>query len=164
MKVSKRRRRENKTDYLKRIKLLKSNIPRIVFRKTNKYLIAQYVESKDAQDKIKIGLNSRDLFKYGWPEKFKGSLKSIPASYLIGFLMAKKISKDKLKKPIIDFGMIRALHKTKIYGFVKGLIDGGIDISDKKDIFPEEDRIKGKNLKKDFSDEFEKIKLNIEKE
>jgi len=163
MKVSKRRRKENKTDYLNRIKLLKSNIPRVVFRKTNKYLIVQYVESKNAQDTIKIGITTKDLSKYGWPNEFKGSLKSIPASYLIGFLMAKKISKEKLEKPIIDFGMARTLHKTKIYGFIKGLMDGGIHVSDKENIFPEEDRIKGKSLKKDFSSEFEKIKLNIEK-
>lgn len=164
MKISKRRRRENKTDYLTRIKLLKSNTPRIVFRRTNKYLIAQYVESANAQDKIKIGLNTKDLSKHGWPEEFKGSLKSIPAAYLLGFLMAKRIGKEKLEKPIIDFGMARTLHKTKIYGFLKGLTDGGIHISDKEDIFPEEDRVKGKSLKKDFSGEFEKIKLNIEKQ
>ena len=41
MKVSKRRRIEAKTDYAKRIKLLKSEKPRLVFRRTNKYIIAQ---------------------------------------------------------------------------------------------------------------------------
>ncbi len=163
MKVSKRRRRENKTDYLNRMNLLKSNTPRIVFRKTNRYLIVQYVQSKNAQDSIKIGFTTKDLNKYGWPNEFKGSLKSIPAAYLVGLLMAKKITKEKLEKPIIDFGMIRTLHKTKIYGFIKGLTDGGMNISDKENIFPEEDRIKGKDLKKDFSGEFEKIKSNIEK-
>jgi len=52
MKINKRRKREYKTDYLKRIKFLKSNSPRVVFRKTNKYLIAQYTTSKEAKDKI----------------------------------------------------------------------------------------------------------------
>ena len=57
MKTLKRRRRESKTDYGKRIKLLKGNTPRIVFRKTNKHIIAQYISSKEAQDKIEIGIN-----------------------------------------------------------------------------------------------------------
>ena len=72
MKVDKRRRRENKTDYLNRLKLLKGGSPRIVFRKTNKYIIAQYVTSKEAQDKIEFGISSKDLIKHGWPKEFSG--------------------------------------------------------------------------------------------
>ena len=123
MKVNKRRRRENKTDYLKRLKLLKSKSPRIVFRKTNKYIIAQYITSKQAQDKIEIGVNSKHLMTYGWPKDFGGSLKSIPASYLVGLLMGKKIIEKKLESPIADFGMIKNLHKTKYYAFLKGICD-----------------------------------------
>ena len=70
MKTLRRRRRENKTDYGKRVKLLGGGIPRIVFRKTNKYLIAQYVKSHQAQDKVVFNLNSKELLKYGWPKKF----------------------------------------------------------------------------------------------
>ncbi len=161
MKVSKRRRREFKTDYAKRIKLLKSNAPRIVFRKTNRYLIAQYVLSKEAQDKIKMGVNSKDLFKFGWPKEAAGGLKSISAGYLTGLLMGKKILKEKLGKPIVDFGMIKTLHKTKVYGFLKGLIDAGIEISCKKEAFPSEERIKGEHLKNKVP--FEEIKSKIEK-
>tara|TARA_Y100000034_G_scaffold19272_2_gene21702 strand:- start:1346 stop:1840 length:495 start_codon:yes stop_codon:yes gene_type:complete len=164
MKTLKRRRKENKTNYLKRIKLLKSKSPRIVFRKTNKYIISQYVTSKQARDKVEISINSKQLIKYGWPKEFNGSLKSLPASYLTGFLIGKKILLKKLEKPIIDFGMIRPLHKTKIYSFLKGLIDSGIKIKSKEDIFPDENRIKGKHMKKDFSQIFEEIKLKIEKE
>ena len=161
MKIQKRRRREAKTDYLNRIKLLKSGKPRIVFRKTNRYVLAQYVTSKEAQDKVKLGLTSKELIKFGWPEKQKSSLKSIPASYFTGFLIGKKILKNKLEEPILDFGMIRTLHKTKAYAFLKGVIDSGIKISCKEEGFPEESRIKGESLKEKIP--FEKIKLNIEK-
>ncbi len=164
MRTQKRRRKERKTDYLKRLKLLKSEKPRVVFRKTNRYVIAQYILSEEAKDKIIFGRNSKELMKFGWPKEFEGSLKSIPASYLLGFLIGKKIIKDKLEMPIIDFGMIRPLHKSKIYAFQKGLIDYGVKIkSSKKEIFPEEERIIGKNLKKDFSGIFNKIKQEIEK-
>ena len=93
MKTLKRRRRENKTDYLKRLKLLKSGSPRIVFRKTNKYLIVQYVTSEETKDKIEIGITSKKLINYGWPKNLEGSLKSLPASYLVGLLIGKKILK-----------------------------------------------------------------------
>ena len=163
MKTLKKRRKQNKTDYKTRMGLLKSGKPRLVFRKTNNYLIVQYVESEEAKDKVKFGNTSKDLLKYGWPEEFKRSLKSIPAAYLTGYLVGKEILKKKLEQPIVDFGMLRTIYKTKIYGFLKGLIDSGVKISCKKEAFPEEERIQGKNLKKDFSKYFIKIKTEIKK-
>ena len=164
MKTLKRRRKSNQTDYMKRLKLLKSSKPRIVFRKTNKYVIAQYITSNETLDKIEIGTNSKQLLKYGWSEKFKGSLKSIPASYLTGLLLGKKILKEKKEHPILDFGMIKGIHGTKIFAFMKGVIDAGIKLKHSKEIFPSEDKIAGKNLKDDFSKDFEKIKSKIENE
>src|SRR3989344_3321855 len=164
MKTIKRRRKEYKTDYLKRIKLLKSGSPRVVFRKTNKYIIAQYVTSSEAQDKIEIGINSKILLKYGWPKEREGSLKSLPASYLIGLLIGRNILKHKLENPIVDLGMLRTPHKSKVYAFLKGLIDAGIKIKCEKEAFPSEERIKGKHLTNDFSKLFDGIKSKIEKE
>ena len=161
MRTVKRRRKENKTDYANRIRLLKSGIPRIVFRKTNKYLLVQYVTSKEAQDKIEINLTSKELLKYGWPEEFKGSLKSIPAAYFTGVLISNKIKDKKLKNPIVDFGMLRVLHKTKVFAYIKGLIDSGLEIeSSKEDAFPEEERILGKHLKNKI--DVSKIKSGID--
>ena len=126
----------------------------MVFRKTNKYVIVQYVTSKQAQDKVVFGVTSKDLIKHGW-EKDSGSLKAIPAVYLTGYLIGKQIIKKKLETPIVDFGMIRVLHKTKTYAFLKGLIDSGVEIKCEKG-FPDEEKIKGKV-------DIEKIKLNIDK-
>ncbi|MFH1325734.1 MAG: 50S ribosomal protein L18 [archaeon] len=164
MKTVKRRRRENKTDYLKRLKMLKGEKPRIVFRKTNKYLIAQYVTNKNVEDKTEIGINSKILMKYGWPKEFENSLKSLSAAYLLGFLMGKRIVKEKKETPIIDLGMARIVHKTKLFAFMKGIVDLGVKIKHDEKTFPDENRIKGKNLKKDFSSHFEKIKSQMEKE
>ncbi|VVB83593.1 50S ribosomal protein L18 [uncultured archaeon] len=163
MKIDKRRRRESKTDYARRFKLLKGESPRIVFRKTNKYIIAQYVSSREAQDKIEIGITSKNLKKYGWPDEFSGSLKSVPASYLTGFLLGKEIIGKKLKAPIADIGMIRAISKNKAFAFLKGINDAGVKIKCPEENFPDEDRISGKNMKKDFSKTFKEIKSSIEK-
>ena len=57
--------------------------------------------------------------------------------------------------------MLRVLHKSRIYGFLKGMIDSGTKISCSEKMFPSEDRISGKHLKKDFSKIFESIKSKI---
>jgi len=163
MKTLKKRKAEHKTDYAKRIKLLKSELPRVVFRKTNRYVLAQYVTSDEAQDKIILGITSKVLLKHGWPEELRGSLKSIPASYLTGYLIGIQIIKKKLETPIIDFGMHRVLHKSKLHAFLKGLSDSGVKIKCKEEAFPEQDRIKGKHMKKDFSKTFEEIKTKLNK-
>ena len=99
MKLDKKRKLQGKTNYRKRLILLKGNLPRLVVRKTNRYVIIQIIESKNAQDKVASSVNTRDLLKYGWPDSKTGSLKSIPACYLGGFLIGKK---TKVKKVILD--------------------------------------------------------------
>ncbi|MCA9487669.1 MAG: hypothetical protein KC516_01770 [Nanoarchaeota archaeon] len=162
MKTQKKRRIERKTDYKRRMNLLKGNVPRLVFRRTNTRLLAQYVSSEEAKDKIIFGVDTKALMNYGWPKEFSGSLKSIPAAYLLGYLSAKKINDSKLEMPIVDLGMIRVLPKTKVFGFLKGLVDGGVKTTEKSEKFPEEERIQGKNLKEDFSKHFNAIKSKIE--
>jgi large subunit ribosomal protein L18 len=162
MKTLRRRRKEKKTDYNIRIKLLKSGVPRLVFRKSSRYIISQYVVSEEAKDKIVIGTTSKILMKYGWPEEMRGSLKSLPASYLTGYFFGKKIVNEKLETPILDIGMMRNVNKNRFFAFIKGLIDAGIKINSKKESFPEDERIKGKSLKRDFSVMFVKIKNKID--
>ena len=163
MRISKRRRIEGKTDYAHRVRMLKGETPRVVFRKTNRYVIAEYITSHEAQDKVEIGLTSKNLKKYGWPEEFDGSLKSITATYLTGYLMGKEIAKKKLATPIVDVGMVRTLSKNKVFAFINGLVDSGLKIKCSKEKFPEVERIEGKSMKKDFSKTFKEIKSKLEK-
>lgn len=162
MKLAKRRRREGKTDYLARRKMLQGNKPRVVFRKTNKYVIGQYVLSNAAQDSVKIGLNSKKLLAYGWPKENLGGLKSTTASYLLGLLLGKKIQKEKLETPIVDFGMLKTIHKNKLFGFILGLKDSGLEIKCPEEAIPSEDRIKGEHLKSKIN--FDEIKSKIDAE
>ena len=158
MKTIKSRRRKAITNYSKRIELLKSERPRIVLRKSNKYVVAQYVTSKEAQDKILFEVSSRKLSKFGWPEKSK-SIKNLSAFYLTGLLIGKEIQDKKIEEPILDLGMMRTLHKSNIFGFIKGIIDAGIEISCKEESLPDEERIKGEHLTNKIP--FEKIKIAI---
>jgi large subunit ribosomal protein L18 len=154
-KLDKRRRRECKTNYNKRLILLKGIKPRLVVRKTNKYIIMQIVESLHAQDKILYSANTKDLLKQGWPEEKKGSLKSISAGYLGGLLLGKKALAGGFKdKIILDSGLIPSTKGSRVYAVVKGVADSGVDIPyDEKVMFDEE-----KIAEKIGKDVFDKIK------
>jgi len=151
--VSKKRRREKKTNYLRRKRLLESNKPRIIIRKTNKYIILQYIESKFAQDKILYTTNSKDLIRYGWPKDKQGSLKNLGASYLSGVLFGQILKKNKQNKEVIlDIGLIRSTSGSRVYAALKGVIDSGIKINADKKMFPDEKRIQSEKVK-DFFDQ-----------
>ena len=159
LRTLKRRRRENKTDYKARRILLTSGLPRIVVRITNKYFILQAVESDEAQDKVISTVTSKELLKNGWDKKMSGSLKSIPAGYLTGLLLAKKLKKGKY---IMDLGMIRTLKGSRVFAVVKGLIDGGLDIPANESVFPSEERLNGEHLRDDVKAMIAKVKGVLE--
>jgi len=158
LRTTKRRRRENRTDYKARRVLLTSGAPRIVVRRTNKYFIVQAVESNEAQDKVITTITSKDLLKNGWDLKSGGSLKSIPAGYLTGVLMAKKLGKGKF---IVDLGMARTLKGGRVFSVVKGLVDGGLDIPANEKVFPSEERLNGEHLKDDVKAMIAKVKEKL---
>lgn len=155
MKLNKRRRREGKTNYPKRLALLKSKLPRLIVRKTNRYLILQIVESENAQDKILYGVNTKELLKFGWPEDKKGSLKSLAAAYLGGLLLGNK-SKGLKEEVILDTGLIPNTKGSRIYAGMKGFSDSGKKIKYDKKIMPEENKIK--NSGKINEEIFNKVK------
>lgn len=124
-----KRRREGKTDYKARLNLLKAEKPRIVIRKTNRYIIIQYVTSIEAKDKIVFGVNSKALLKYGWPGEKKDSLKSVSAAYLTGYLFGRKIKDRELEDGILDLGLARNVKKGRLYSTAKGILDSGVKIN-----------------------------------
>ena len=140
-----RRRREAKTDYKSRLNLLKSGLPRLVIRKTNKFVTGQIIESEIAQDRVIVSSSSRDLLKKGWPEKNKGSLKSIPAAYLTGLMLGTKYGGG--NKLILDIGLHRNRKKSKIYAFLKGASEAGLTINYSEEILPtEKDLLKNEKI------------------
>jgi len=154
-KVQFRRRREKKTDYKARRALLESSLPRVVIRKTNRHILSQVINSKEAQDFVVCSANSKELLEYG----YDSSLKNITAAYLTGLLIGLKAKKKKIKKAIIDIGFQRSTKGSKLYAVLKGCIDAGIEIPHSPEVFPSEGRIKGEHLKKKV--DLEKIKKSI---
>lgn len=136
----KRRRLESKTDYLARQQLLMSHKPRVVVRKTNRHIIAQLVSSSLAQDTVIVGVSSADLIKEGWPTSLAGSLKSLPAAYLTGMLLAHKATSH-VKEAIFDSGMHRNAKAGRLYAVLAGLVAGGLTIPHAATSLPDHARL-----------------------
>lgn len=147
MRSIRRRRMEKKTDYKSRLALLKSGRPRLVVRKTNRYIVAQIVTTDIAQDSILIGMSTKDLIKAGWPKEKSGSLKSLAACYALGSILANKAKDlDLGSKLVLDFGMHRNIHKSRIYALLKGALDAGLEIDHNPEVLPSEEELNKSGL------------------
>ncbi len=156
--VKMRRRREGKTDYRNRLSLLKSGKIRAVIRRTNKRIIIQFVEYSEDGDKIITGVTSDMLKNYGW----KYSLKSIPASYLTGYLGGKIAMKKNIKEAVLDIGLYPSVKGSRIYSSLRGIIDAGIEIPHSDDIFPSDKRVIGQHISGEIEKDFKEVKSKLE--
>ena len=73
-------------------------------------------------------------------------------------LFAKKLGGGKY---IIDIGMIRSISGSRIFSVIKGLIDGGLEISANEKVFPSEERLRGEHLNPELKDMISKIKEKL---
>ncbi len=158
MKTIRRRRLERRTDYKARLALLKSGEKRLIARKTNRYIIAQIVESIKAQDNVIITMTSKILLSHGWPKEYAGSLKSLQAAYLIGMIIGKSAQRKKVKQAIFDIGMYRNVHKSRLYALLKGALDSNLKIPHNDESLPSvQDLEKNTKLRSIFTKIKEKI-------
>ena len=139
-----RRKREGKTDYNKRLRLLKANKPRVVIRLSLKNIIMQVVEFHPTGDKILASASTKDLQKQF---KWDGNRRNTPAAYLTGLLLAKKAQEKKIKEAIVDLGLQQIIKGSVIAAAIKGAADGGLNIPHSPEIFPSDERIQGKHIK-----------------
>jgi large subunit ribosomal protein L18 len=137
-----RRHREGRTDYRKRLKLLRSNKIRIVVRKSLKHIIVQFVEYNPNGDRILACAISRKLKKYKW----KHSLCTIPAAYLTGLLAGKEAKSKGIKEGILDIGRQKPTTGNRLFAALKGVLDAGIQCPHDPNKLPSEERILGKHL------------------
>ncbi|CAN6812381.1 unnamed protein product [Brassica oleracea] len=158
-----RRRRDGKTDYRARIRLInqdknKYNTPkyRFVVRFTNKDIVAQIVSASIAGDIVKASAYAHELPQYG----LTVGLTNYAAAYCTGLLLARRVLKmlemdeeyegnleatgedfsvepTESRRPfraLLDVGLIRTTTGNRVFGALKGALDGGLDIphSDKR--------------------------------
>jgi large subunit ribosomal protein L5e len=166
--VKYRRRREGKTDYQARRRLVlqdrtKYNTPkyRLVARLTNTDVIAQIIQPTLTGDRILAAAYAHELPAFG----VKVGLTNYAACYCTGLLCArralKKVGMDKdyagVKdadgkyyspedekkaeerrpfKAILDAGLTRTSTGARIFGVMKGAVDGGINVPHSEKRFP----------------------------
>jgi len=164
-----RRRREGKTDYQARRRLVvqdknKYNSPkfRLVVRCSNKKVLCQIVHAKMIGDFTMCQATSLELPKYG----AKVGLTNYAACYATGLLCARRllaklgldedyegqtevdgemytVEADGDKRPftcLLDVGLVRTTTGSKVFGCLKGAADGGLNIPHSEKRFPGYDR------------------------
>jgi large subunit ribosomal protein L18 len=121
--VAMRRRREGKTNYQRRLKLVLSNKLRLVIRSSVRSIIAQIVEAKLEGDKIIVTADSKQLLKlYKWPYNPANT----SSAYLTGYLCGMLAKKAGVEECILDIGIM--CHKNKVLAAFKGFIDSGVNV------------------------------------
>lgn len=156
--VKPRRRREGKTDYRKRLGLLKSGKIRLVIRKSLKNTQIQFVKYKEEGDNIIASANSKELKnKYNW----KFSTSTIPAAYLTGLLAGSRAKEKGISECVLDIGRNTPSNGCKIFAALKGILDAGLVCPYSEEKLPKEDRIMGKHLDKEISTSVNDIKTKI---
>ncbi len=134
-----RRRREGKTNYYKRFKLVKSGKPRLVVRRTNEYIIAQFVVARIEGDVTVAAAHSRELSKlFGW----KGDPNNTCAAYLTGYLAGLRALEKGVKEAVLDIGLHKPARGARVFAAMKGAVDAGVKIPHSEEILPGEDRIR----------------------
>jgi large subunit ribosomal protein L18 len=137
-----RRRREARTDYHQRLRLLKSGKPRLVARTSNKHVRAQLVIMGDQGDRTLASAHSSDLRDYGW-EAPTGNL---PAAYLTGFLAGKRAVEAGLDEAVLDIGLNTATPGNKVFAVQEGAIDAGLDVPHNESVFADWERTRGDHI------------------
>jgi len=167
--VKYRRRREGKTDYQARRRLTiqdkykyNSTKYRLCVRITNKDVVCQIIQPKIIGDHTIVSAYSHELPRYG----IEVGLTNYAACYATGLLCARRlltkldmadsyegqtepdgemflVEQEGEKRPftcVLDVGLVRTSTGNRVFGALKGAVDGGLNIPHSEKRFPGYDR------------------------
>ncbi|GAB3034838.1 50S ribosomal protein L18 [Natronobiforma cellulositropha] len=141
-KVPMRRRREVRTDYHQRLRLLKSGKPRLVARVSNAHTTAQLVSPGPNGDVTHASAHSSDLTEYGW-EAPTGNL---PAAYLTGLLAGLRAVEAGVEEAVLDIGLNTATPGSKVFAVQEGAIDAGLEVPHNDSVLADWSRTRGEHI------------------
>jgi len=153
-----RRRREGKTDYRVRLRLLKSGQPRAVVRLTDRRVRVAIVEYDPVGDRVVAAADSVELGGIEFPPS---SLASTPAAYLTGYLAGLRAKSSGTEEAILDAGLRHPTQGGRLAAALKGLLDSGLEIPHGEGGFPTADRLNGAHLAKPLPSPLETFKLKL---
>ncbi|WP_049924656.1 50S ribosomal protein L18 [Halopiger djelfimassiliensis] len=141
-KVPMRRRREVRTDYHQRLRLLKSGKPRLVARKSNKHTTAQLITPGPQGDETLASAHSSDLEEYGW----EAPTSNISAAYLTGLLAGTRAVEAGIEEAVLDIGLNTATPGNKVFAVQEGAIDAGLEIPHNDEVLADWSRTRGEHV------------------
>jgi large subunit ribosomal protein L18 len=152
-----RRRREGRTNYRLRGRLIKSGKPRACVRNSLRHSYIQLINYGPQGDRVVVSATSRELENYGWQH----SSPNVPTAYLTGLLAARKAKAANITEAVLDIGIKMPTKGNRTFAGLKGLIDGGMDIPHGEDILPDDDRLAGAHIGPDVAGKVEEVKKKI---
>ncbi len=153
-----RRRKEGKTDYRQRLRLLKSGKVRAVVRPTNKHMRVQFIRYDRDGDKVEASASSENITEKGWDSH--GA--NLPAAYLVGYLAGKKALDKGIDEAVLDIGLDHPEKGGRLFSALNGILDAGVSVPHDPDILPDEERIKGEHIGDQTKELFEEVKSELE--
>jgi len=140
--VPMRRRREARTDYHQRLRLLKSGKPRLVARKSNTQVRAQLVETGPQGDQTVASARAEELEEYGW----EAPTGNMPAAYLTGLLAGLRALEAGREQAVLDIGLNSPTPGSKVFAVQEGAIDAGLEIPHNDKVLAEWPRTRGEHI------------------
>ncbi len=132
------------TDYRGRKRAVSSHRILLVVRYSGKNVSSQFVKPQVKGDVVLSSIHSHSLRKLGW----KGSLKSVPACYLLGLLAGKKAVERGVRDAVLYNGLNPFIKSSRVAAFVKGAREGGVQIPVSEEVLPPEERLRGEAIAK----------------
>lgn len=156
--VNFRRRREGRTDYRQRQRLLRGRVPRAVVRLSLKNANVQFITYDEKGDKVLAAATSKELPKLGWT----GATGNLPAAYLTGYLAGKRASQNGVEEAVLDIGLKGPARGSAVFAALKGMLDAGIAIPHGEEVLPTEERINGAHIDENMGKMIEEVKSRME--
>ncbi len=141
-KVPFRRRREGRTDYRSRQRLLRAGVPRAVVRRSLKHTSVQLVSYESQGDQVLASARSKELEGMGWT--YSGA--NLPAAYLTGYLAGKRALAQGIESAVLDIGRQKPVKGSTCFSALAGMVDAGLEIPHGEDVRPSEERIRGMHI------------------
>ncbi|OPY31452.1 MAG: 50S ribosomal protein L18P [Methanomassiliicoccales archaeon PtaU1.Bin124] len=157
-KVPFRRRREGRTDYRQRARLLRARVPRAVVRISLRNVNIQIIEFDLKGDKVLVTAHSRELAEKGW-DKATGNL---PAAYLTGYLAGIRAKEKGITNAVLDIGLKVPSKGSGVFAALKGMVDAGLEIPHGEEVIPTNDRLMGKHIGDDVEKLVQDVKSRLE--
>ena len=153
-----RRRREGRTDYRVRLRLLASGRSRAVVRCSGRRVRVAVVEFDPRGDRVLASADSTELGRIAFPPS---SLASTPAAYLTGYLAGLRAKSRGADGAILDVGLQHATSGGRLTAALKGLLDAGLEIPHGGERFPSAERLGGAHLPKRLPEPLEAYKQKL---